>query len=375
MRVAILASFPAHVIPGIEAAAPRGHFATWLPQLSESWERAADLDLHWLVISRSLPPPEPVRWRGQSFHFLHVPQKLRMFRLYQRDCRLIRARLDALRPDLVHAWGTEDCYGLAAVRAGRPFLLSMQGILTEYERRVRLHPFERFQAILERFVLRRTRQITSESTWGCATVRKLAPQAEVTRIEYGVDDVFFRQPWQPDPAKPAAIFVGTPNPRKGIEDAVAAFADPALAGAELWIAGDRDNSYSAPLIQRSTPNVRWLGRLNSSETAARLAQAWCLVLPTRADTSPNAVKEARVVGLPVISTPHGGQSDYVVPGETGWLCEPGDVRALVGHLTRTLGDFALTQQLGHCRHAEHRDWFRPERTATEFHHLYQRLAS
>src|SRR5262245_13307134 len=118
MRVAILAAFPAHVIPGLEAHRSRGHFATWLPQLCAAWEGEKDLDIQWLVISRTFSPPEPIRWHGQTFHFLHVNKRLRMLRLYRRDCRLIRDKLDELSPDVVHAWGTEDCYGLAAVRSG-----------------------------------------------------------------------------------------------------------------------------------------------------------------------------------------------------------------------------------------------------------------
>ena len=50
-----------------------------------------------------------------------------------------------------------------------------------------------------------------------------------------------------------------------------------------------------------------------------MSEATMLILPTRADTSPNAVKEAVVAGLPVIASDVGGIPDYVTPGENGFL--------------------------------------------------------
>jgi len=44
----------------------------------------------------------------------------------------------------------------------------------------------------------------------------------------------------------------------------------------------------------------------------QLESAWCSVLLTRADTSPNSVKEARVVGLPAVTFQHGGQAGYII---------------------------------------------------------------
>ena len=53
------------------------------------------------------------------------------------------------------------------------------------------------------------------------------------------------------------------------------------------------------------------------------------MLPTRADTSPNAVKEAVVAGVPVVATRIGGILDYVFPGANGVLCDADDVDGLV----------------------------------------------
>jgi glycosyltransferase involved in cell wall biosynthesis len=373
MRIALVSAFPLHVIPGFEMHQPPGHYATWLPQLCEAFGQQSEFELHWLITSRTVDHPEPIRWRNQTFHCLHAPGRFRTLRGYPADCRVIRRRLKEIQPDLVHAWGTEDCCGLAVAGAGQPWLLSMQGILQEYVRTTRMHPFVRLQALYEPSVLRCAQEITVESRWGRSVLQRLAPHARYHLVEYGVPEIFYGYPWTPNPEKPTAIFVGTLDERKGIQDAVQAFADPRLASAELQIIGDREGKLARALEQRATKNVRWLGRLSRAETARALSRAWCLVLPTRADTSPNVVKEARVIGLPVVTTPHGGQSDYIIPGENGFLVEPGDITGLSSALVSVLGDLSVARAMGAQRWPEQREFFRSQHTARKFLDVYRKL--
>jgi glycosyltransferase involved in cell wall biosynthesis len=374
MRVALLAPFPLHIIPRFEQR-PLAHYATWLPQLSARFAEAASWDFHWITMSKRFVSEQPIRWRGQSFHFLQNTDRLRMLRGYQRDCRLIRERLDVIQPDLVHAWGSEDCYGLAGALSRRPWLLSMQGLLGEYCRRSRMHPFVWIQAAYEYFILRRAKEISVESRWGEEVVRRAVPQARTHLVEYGVQEAFYRQAWEPQADRPHAVFIGIVDPRKGVEDAVRAFAAPQLRGTKLHIIGDAEHPYAHRLRALSTPNVHWLGRLDAGETAEALRRAWCLILPTRADTSPNVVKEARVVGLPVITTPHGGQGEYIRDGENGFLCEPGDVPAFARAAEKILRDLAYARRLGAWHWEEQREFFQPAHTAERFLALYRELAS
>lgn len=359
-----------HVVPGFQSKV-EGHFATWLPQIAAVWSDNPEFEIHWLTASRKANHPDPVKWLGQTFHTVYVPEKLRTLRLYSRDCSLMKKKLKELNPDLVHAWGTEDCCGLAAARSGYPFLLSMQGILTEYARCIPPNIFERVQSWIERYVLKRARNITVESTWGMNLMKALAPHARIERVEYGVSDYFYHVEWQPDEREPYAIFVGSPCDRKGIRDALAAFSSPLLSRRKLLVAGGDIGAYS----DVSPPNVIWLGRKSRDETAQLMARASCLVLPTRADTSPNVVKEARVIGLPIITTPHGGQTDYVLEDETGYIVNAGDIETLTKRISEVLENPSLARRLGGAMHAEHRDWFRTQNTASRFLEIYRRLGS
>ena len=121
------------------------------------------------------------------------------------------------------------------------------------------------------------------------------------------------------------------------------------------------------------PNVEYLGVLPWFDLQQQMKGARCLVHPTLADSSPNVVKEARVIGLPVITTIHGGQAGYIRNGENGIIVEPLNPDNLAEALSRLMGDFELAKRIGATRHAEDRAYFRPENTARGFLEIYDEM--
>ena len=77
-----------------------------------------------------------------------------------------------------------------------------------------------------------------------------------------------------------------------------------------------------------------------------MSKAWCLALPTRADSSPNVVKEARVIGLPVITTPDGGQVQYVTHRQSGWIHPAGNVDGLIEGILHVCADAERSRSMG-----------------------------
>jgi glycosyltransferase involved in cell wall biosynthesis len=74
------------------------------------------------------------------------------------------------------------------------------------------------------------------------------------------------------------------------------------------------------------------GRVDDRTLAAWYAAADLFVHPTLYEGSSLVTLEAMAHGLPVVATRAGGLPDKVLPGETGWLVEPGDARALADTL-------------------------------------------
>ncbi len=78
------------------------------------------------------------------------------------------------------------------------------------------------------------------------------------------------------------------------------------------------------------------------EVARELETATLMLLPTRADVSPNAVKECVVAGVPVVASSTGGVPDYVFAGKNGLLFPPGDIEGFVAAL-RTAARASVVQ--------------------------------
>lgn len=372
MRVVILGDFPIRAIPGCEQMPTFEKPAFWLAPLCVGFGERTDLEIHWVLTSKGKILNAPVQWHGQTFHTLHVPGGFRAVRAWDPDWRLIKRKLDELKPDLVHPWGTETPYALAALRSGLPFILSMQGLMTHYVRHVRMSWPNHLLALYERHVFRHTKIATVDTSWGAEIMSEWVPRDRIREIICGIQEHFFHRSWNPV-TPPAALFVGTIDERKGIADLVKAFSDRAFAEFQLWIVGNPKGPLGEALQASSTANIQWLGDKSSPDVADLISHASCLVLPTRADTCPTVVKEARVIGLPIITTPHGGQRDFVTDGKNGFLVAPGDVQALKDCLIRLLRDPELARSMGGYLHQEQRDALHPKVMGDKFVKLYNEV--
>ena len=199
------------------------------------------------------------------------------------------------------------------------------------------------------------------------------PFAKVYLVENGVQQLFFQTKWQPEKSKPFALFVGGISPRKGIQDLVEAFRDPKLSSSELLMIVGGEGVWSVNLQKSALRNIRWLGRKKAEETAILMAQAWWLVLPTRADTIPNVVKEARLVGLPVITTRSGGQAIYLRDGEDGYFVDGEEVNELFKKAQADVGIFAEGKEMGEKGKKRYENLFLVKDTSENLSKLYKIL--
>jgi len=372
-RVAILADFPTHALPDFDMAfRNQQHYPTGLLPMAAAMADSS-FECHWITLDETLEKPRQIGSGNQVFHCLPTARRWRAATLFTADRRAIGQCLRENAPDLVHAWGCEDVYGIAAVTSGYRSVLSIMGLLSQYALCSRLAPREYAMALVELICLRKASWVTAESEWACERIRNRVSHGRIKRVEYGVRSGFFTHPWNPDPKKPAAIFLGTAVPRKGIQDLVLAFARPELSGFELRLICGGGGAWEEALRAKATPNVIWLGRVPQEDALKEMSRAWLLALPTRADTGPMVVKEARVMGLPVISTRCGGVRDYITEGRNGYLVEPGDIDSLVDRLRRMLSDFEGTRRMGAYQHAEQRALFTPQQTAEGFIALYEQI--
>jgi glycosyltransferase involved in cell wall biosynthesis len=386
MRIALLADFPVHKLPGFEGR-QAGHHATWLPPLARELEsRASDLDLHWITCTKEVESHTTLKAWNQTFHLLpRYKLSIEILTGFMRERSLIARVLQEIRPDIVHAWGTEQGYAYAANGFSGTSLISLQGILQAYCKAAAMPWLTRAQAFHESQVLRQAKHLTVESPWGKSQLHHLAAQAHIDLLEYGVNPACFEKHraghWEqrgarqetnsPDASSgPVALFVGSISRLKGVDTLLSAFSDPRLQHVQLLLLGRGDSKLENI---KHPPNIQFLGHRATSEVWACMAKASCMVHPTRADTSPNCVKEARVIGLPVITTPNGGQTQYVEHGKSGFIHAAGDIEGLIQGVLTVTASKETSINMGKHGQAECRAALTPATTANRLLEIYQRL--
>jgi glycosyltransferase involved in cell wall biosynthesis len=374
LRIAILAHFPLEALDTGATGRGGGQVCTWLPQLALSFNGNNDLEVHWVILDKTTRKTIIIKALGQYFHRVPaVPFSVDLALNYLPARIILRREIQRIKPDVVHAWGTEHIYSAALRDCRQPTILSMQGILTEYQRIGGLSNDWRWRKMVatEAEIIRSATVVTSESQWGINRVLEIYPQAKCRMVEYGVHPGFYQIPWNPDKDHPFVLYVGGNSRRKGLNVLLEAMKLLPHRDWQLRLAGcdSLQNECEAAGIK----DCLCLGLLPWDEMQRQLQGAWCSVLPTRGDTSPNSVKEARVVGLPVITTPYGGQAGYIHDGENGFIVDPLTPESLSKAMDTLMSDYSLTKKMGATHHKKDRDYFRPEQTAVGFERIYREL--
>lgn len=135
------------------------------------------------------------------------------------------------------------------------------------------------------------------------------------------------------------VSVGRLIEKKGHAVLIAALAYCRSHGADftLEIIGDGADFESLRQLAKSLNvgrEVTLLGALPHNQAMDRLARADAFVLACKTardgdmEGIPNAVKEAQLLGIPVISTVHAGVPEAIPPSNFRWLAPEGDVKAI-----------------------------------------------
>src|SRR4051794_6191860 len=268
------------------------------------------------------------------------------------DHRAMRARLEEVRPDVVHAHlEYSDMFaGLAARRLGRPCVSTIHVMRWPDSARERLKL--RIQAYARRAGMQAVVCVSDAAREAYLAQGWPSPRRVVT-VHNGVAaaprpgaGAALRETLGIPAATPAIGTLSVLRAGKGHEELLAAV--PALRerfpDLEVLVAGGGPEAGAlAPLAERA--GARLLGHLDDPLAFADALDV--LVHPSHFDAFPTALLEAAAVGTPAAATRVGGIPEIVVDGETGVLVEaPASAGALAAAVGGLLGDSARLAAMG-----------------------------
>ncbi len=344
MKIAWFSYYPIEWSPDAPAdvrGMPKLHPATWQRVLIECIKPLEDVEIHIIVLRKDLPRTIEFTSGNVTYHLIKTIGGLRAPSLFWYDTFLVRRRLRMIKPDILHAWGTENGAAAVANRLKTPCLITIQGLATWMAELMTIPAYERFAAFLERRTIPKARMVSAESRFSVRFVRERFPGPEVRHIDLVPDPIFRSVERRPKPKVTRFLFNGLLGPRKGGDILLQALnqLDPNVNW-ELLVIGGTDPELIRRMRSTTSPQIwsriSFRTNLMPGEVAEELGKATIFVCPTRADTGPMAVKEAALAGVPIVASNIGGVPDYVFPCGNGFLFESGSVEGLVHSLNMSL---------------------------------------
>lgn len=318
------------------------HTSSWIKVLSEALSKHPAIDLHILTKSQYVNDIRIGEMNGITFHIIRdaipftnsgYPDIFPFDRLSRYSLFIKKAKkhiFSVIRPDLVHAHGTEGPYGLLAIKLGITNIISIQGLLGEILK-FESSRWRRIKQGLEKEVLTKAENFGCRTHFDTAYVKNYNPKATIYKLPEAMNDVFFSKQWKGSESN-VITFTGTICQRKGVFDLLIALKDVEF-DFFLKIIGsgsDSDLIKLKTLIERNglSHKVKLLGFLSAEAIAEILVDTAVFVLPSYIENSPNSIAEAQAVGTPVVAYDVGGISSMIQSNKTGILTEPRNILSL-----------------------------------------------
>ena len=291
----------------------------------------------------------PAEIEGARVHYIDGFEAIGKAR-YVVHARRVRALVEELRPDLVHALHLTSYGFLAGLSRGRPSIVSVWG--TDVLEAPSISPLHRW---VTRHALSRAGAVTATGMrLAEATLPHMPAGKRVAVIPYGVDlERFVPEARAPKPAD-ARVVVGAVarlSAEKGFDHLLRAVAMLRDCGIEVDVvlAGDgpeRERLQRLAQELRLDERVEFAGEIAHDDVPAMLARFDIFAMPSTWEGFGVGAIEASAMRLPVVASDVHGIPDVVDDGVTGVLVPAADAGALADAIGRLAGDAALRARMG-----------------------------
>ena len=393
MKIAWLCAYPVDLLPRDKVEFNPSkifHPATWAVNLAGSLSKEKKIELHIVTETPNIRSTARFQHDNIFFHILKrpyfipfinkgLPSYLMVGELtkYYLDKVKFKKEIQKIKPDLIHAHGTETRYSYIASKIPLPVVVSMQGI-AGYLKQFMPGRGWAFREKIEIETIKNSCFFISRADFTDRYIRKYNDTAQIFHIDDMVTDEFFNMTRKP--VQYRLFFAGSVSKPKGIEDLLTAFVQLAkkYKKMELRIAGNIVPTYKQVLIEKMElvpfeTRVKFLGHLNRKEMLREYSETDVFVFPSYFETSPNVIMEAMSMGLPIVATNAGGIPDMIMNEKNGLLVKTGSPFDLAHSIAFLFEKRDHAQKLGAQAKRDALQRFKPEIVTEKTLALYKKI--
>lgn len=179
------------------------------------------------------------------------------------------------------------------------------------------------------------------------------------------------------------LFVGRLVEKKGVLYLLQAFNKVVteVPDAKLVIAGDGPQLKEAKTYaEKNKLNAQFLGAITHQEVKLEMDKARILCLPSVCAKNgdreglPTVIMEAQSCGLPVVTSAHGGATEGIIHGETGFAFAEKDTSALVTYLVALLQNDELVNSMSDAARHFARERFDIKECSNNLETFYKKIS-
>jgi glycosyltransferase involved in cell wall biosynthesis len=359
--------------------------------------------------------------KNNSVTYFVLPKKKRsrIFRMYRNwvgeadDDNLLQQYLSVIntfKPDVIHIFGFENSFIKILPEHSNNTIIHIQGILN-----VIIHfingGFSKFElikatsiwnimqgsfyartivaqvkkmAIAESSSFKSCKYLFGRTEWDKRVSQTMAPNAKYFHCNEIMRKEFYENIWDKKRCDEIILY-STLNdiPYKGVDqifyvDEILQKFHPQLK--YRWrVAGLDETSLCIRVMRnrgyKQTRRLEFIGRLSANEIIAEMKKSDIFVYTSMIENGCNAVQEAMLIGMPIVSTSAGGLSSTIHNQQTGLLFQPNDPYSMTGAILYLIDDYEFAVKLGQNAKTEAREKLNRERIAETVLLAYKEIIS
>lgn len=295
--------------------------------------------------------------------------------------QLFMGAVNGVKPDIIHVFGTENCYGLIAGMAKIPVCIHLQGLLIPYRnalypphftkweflRYLGLSPWKIYQQAMqlrfwdircqrEKEIFETCNNYLGRTDWDRRFMLLLNPTAHYIYCSEVLRPAFYEKvgAWKYKNGRKKRIIATTISAPfyKGYDFLLKTAQELkyTLHDDFEWRAFGltKENGRFVSHLININPDdvsVNTCGVVNQDELVAQLEDCDCYVHTSYIDNSPNSVCEAQLLGAPVVACYVGGIPSLIKHEETGVLVPANDPYTAASYIHQVFTDKAFAERL------------------------------